>query len=80
MSTAILDIRVSTDEQALTGYSMRSQEDRLMKFCLSRNITILQSVCEGHSAKSFHSPAWTKLMKELSQNKSRRPDLLLFTR
>lgn len=80
MSTAILYIRVSTDEQALTGYSMRSQEERLVKFCLTGNIRILQTILEDHSAKNFHRPAWHILMRNIVQNKSLRPNLLLFTR
>jgi len=80
MPTAIIYIRVSTDEQALKGYSMRNQEERLINYCLAHNINILQTISEDHSAKSFHRPAWSKLMKQLNQSKSARPNVLLFTR
>ncbi|SEW57435.1 recombinase family protein [Chitinophaga arvensicola] len=80
MSTAVLYIRVSTDEQALKGYSQRSQAERLQSFCANNNIEILQTIFEDHSAKTFLRPAWTKLMQHLTQQKLSRPNLLLFTR
>lgn len=80
MRRAILYIRVSTDEQALRGYSQRTQYERLYNFCMSNNITIVQVIYEDHSAKSFNRPEWKKLMLTLSKNKADHPDLLLFTR
>ncbi len=34
MPTAVLYVRVSTDEQALKGSSQRSQHERLLNYCL----------------------------------------------
>lgn len=80
MLTAVLYIRVSTDEQALKGYSQRNQAERLQSFCTNNNIEIIQTIFEDHSAKNFNRPEWSKLILSLNQYKSARPNLLLFTR
>jgi site-specific DNA recombinase len=80
MTTAILYIRVSTDEQAVKGYSKRNQAERLKKYCIDNNIEVLQTIFEDHSAKSFKRPEWSKLMQILHQHKMARPKFLLFTR
>ncbi|EDM34438.1 site-specific recombinase [Pedobacter sp. BAL39] len=80
MKTAIIYIRVSTDEQAQKGYSQRSQEEKLNKYCKDNQIEIVQTVFEDHSAKNFERPAWTTMMKQLNMNKAARPRLILFTR
>ena len=41
MKRAILYIRVSTDEQADKGFSLRNQEDFLRKYCEINNIEII---------------------------------------
>jgi len=80
MRKAWLYIRVSTDEQALKGYSQRNQEDRLRCFCKENNIDINQTIFEDHSAKTFDRPEWIKLQKHLNRSKTERPELILFTR
>ncbi|MGN5955147.1 recombinase family protein [Sphingobacterium lactis] len=80
MSTAIIYIRVSTDEQAQKGYSQRSQEEKLNKYCRDNHIEIVQTIFEDHSAKNFDLPAWTSMIKELNMNRITRPNLILFTR
>lgn len=80
MQTATLYIRVSTDEQAVKGYSSINQEERLRRFCMSSGIKILQTVFEDYTAKTFKRPAWSDLMTGWKHNKGTRPDLLLFTR
>ena len=80
MPSACLYIRVSTDEQAIRGYSQRNQQDRLTKFCFAHNIDILKTVLEDHSAKTFDRPAWSVMMADFRRNKLLRPDLLLFTK
>ncbi|MCE7044051.1 recombinase family protein [Dyadobacter sp. CY312] len=76
MQRACLYIRVSTEEQAIRGYSQRTQQDRLIKFCLAHNIEILNSVYEDHSAKTFDRPQWSGMMYALRRNKLLRPNLL----
>lgn len=48
MKTAYLYIRVSTDEQAIKGYSQRNQEERLVRFCSSHDIVIYKCVWEDY--------------------------------
>lgn len=55
MKTAVLYVRVSTDEQAQKGYSLKNQIDQLTQHCKINNITVLQIIREDHSAKTFMS-------------------------
>lgn len=80
MSTAILYIRVSTDEQAAKGYSQRYQKEHLERYCQQNRIEILDMVFEDYSAKNFERPGWKMLMADLKSQKSHRPDYLLFTK
>ncbi|WP_448635171.1 recombinase family protein [Pedobacter panaciterrae] len=80
MQTAYLYIRVSTDEQAAKGYSLPFQEERLQTYCLLHNISILRTIREECSARTFDRPGWKKLMIDLNKYKKEHPDLLLFTR
>ena len=79
MKTADLYIRVSTDEQADKGYSQRNQEEVLVKYCQSHEITVRKIVFEDHSAKTFNRPEWTKLLDYLRQHKNK-SELILFTK
>jgi DNA invertase Pin-like site-specific DNA recombinase len=51
MVTATLYILVSPDEQAQKGYSQRSQEEKLNKYCKDNHIEIAQTIFEDHSAR-----------------------------
>lgn len=53
MRTAILYIRVSTDEQADKGYSQRGQEETLKKYCEINFIKVRDVIFEDHSAKTL---------------------------
>lgn len=77
MKTAILYLRVSTDEQALRGYSLRAQQEMLSNYCKLHSISILKIFTEDHSAKSFKRPEWMKLTTYLRKHRS---DFLLFTK
>ncbi|MCH7411264.1 recombinase family protein [Belliella sp. DSM 111904] len=79
MKTAILYIRVSTDEQADKGYSLRHQEEILRKYSQLNGIEISKVVQEDHSAKTFSRPEWKKLLLELRKRR-KNPDLILFTK
>jgi site-specific DNA recombinase len=79
MKTADLYIRVSTDEQADKGYSQRSQEDVLRRYCEINNIKVRKAIFEDHSAKTFIRPEWKKLLTDLKKHKGK-VDLLLFTK
>lgn len=79
MRRANLYIRVSTDEQADKGYSLRSQEEVLRRYCDSNNIEIHNIFVEDYSAKTFNRPEWPKLMSDFKRAKGK-VDLLLFTK
>jgi site-specific DNA recombinase len=76
---AIIYIRVSTDEQADKGYSLKHQMERLEKFCEIHNIDIAVTFKEDYSAKTFNRPEFTKLLAMLKKNKNL-ADMLLFTK
>ena len=60
MRTAIY-IRVSTDEQATEGYSIRAQEERLIAYCQSQDWDVTNIYKdEGYSAKDTNRPQLTQ--------------------
>ncbi len=77
---ADLYIRVSTEEQKLTGFSQRYQEEILKAYCAIHTLTIDQIVFEDYSAKTFNRPAWKELFNTYRTNKLRAPRLLLVTK
>jgi site-specific DNA recombinase len=77
MKIADLYIRVSTDEQADKGYSQRSQEEFLRKYCDINKISIRKVILEDHSAKTFNRPEWKKYLLELRKHKYQ-ADFVLF--
>ena len=77
MKIADLYIRVSTDEQADTGYSQRSQEEFLRKYCDINNISIRKVIFEDDSAKTFNRPEWKKYLLDFKQHKNK-SDFVLF--
>lgn len=79
MPSAILYIRVSTEEQASKGYSLKHQQDILIQYCNLRNIKVQKIFTEDYSAKSFNRPAWKKLMAEIEGIK-KVTDFVLFTK
>jgi site-specific DNA recombinase len=79
MRSAILYIRVSTDEQADTGYSQRSQHEMLTRYCELNGILVKEIYFEDHSAKTFNRPEFTKLLMRIRKHKNL-VDLVLFTK
>lgn len=69
MKTAVLYIRVSTDEQADKGYSQRYQEDALLQYCQINLLKVKEVVFEDHSAKSFSRPAWKIMLSDFKRKK-----------
>ncbi|WP_130858040.1 recombinase family protein [Olivibacter jilunii] len=67
MISAYLYIRVSTDEQARRGYSLREQEERLLQYCHLNGIEVLGIIREDHSAKTFNRPEWQMLLVQLKK-------------
>lgn len=79
MQVADLYIRVSTDDQRDKGFSQRSQEEVLRKYCDRNFIQIRHVIFEDHSAKTFNRPQWNKLLMDW-RKKKHQVDLLLFTK
>ncbi len=79
MKTADLYVRVSTDEQADKGYSQRSQEETLRKYCQINGLQIRKVIYEDHSAKTFNRPRWNELLQDLKKRRGK-SNLLLFTK
>lgn len=78
---ADLYIRVSTDEQADKGYSLRDQEERLHRYCEQKDISVRNIYIEDYSAKGFNRPQWKKLITELKKQRNNKNNtLLLFTK
>ena len=74
---AIIYVRVSTDEQADKGYSLKHQEERLRNYCSIQGIEVVGFYREDHSAKTFDRPQFKRLLEFLKKNK-RFADYLLF--
>ncbi|HQQ95415.1 MAG TPA: recombinase family protein [Bacteroidia bacterium] len=73
---AILYIRVSTDEQANKGYSLRSQEEQLRRYCEVNAIEIVEVIKEDYSAKDFNRPSWKTMMYRIKKGQLQANELL----
>jgi site-specific DNA recombinase len=76
MKNVVIYTRVSTDEQAQRGFSLRDQKDKLEKYCLKKGATILAHYQDDHSAKTFKRPEFIKLMEFVKKN-GRKVDTLV---
>ncbi len=68
MKTAVLMVRVSSDEQA-KGYSLDVQEENLKQYCINKKIEIIKVFREDHSAKTFNRPEFKKFILFAKANK-----------
>jgi site-specific DNA recombinase len=69
MERVITYCRVSTDEQASQGYSLRDQKDKLEKYCTSHGYAVAAHYQEDYSAKTFDRPEFKKLLAFVKRNK-----------
>jgi len=76
---AIIYTRVSTDEQAEKGFSLRHQKQLLTTYCSINQIKVVKHFEEDFSAKNFNRPEWKNLMEYASKNK-KQIDTILFTK
>lgn len=76
MKSAVIYIRVSTDEQA-EGYSLRIQEDICVRFCQVNDYRVLRVFKDDYSAKTFLRPGYTELLKFIRDHKT---DTLIVSR
>ena len=79
MSRAIIYTRVSTDEQANSGYSLQHQKALLEKYCQVQNIEIVKHFQDDFSAKTFDRPEIKKAFEYMKRNK-KDIDIFLFTK
>lgn len=65
-----LYIRVSTTEQALEGFSIPAQRDRLTAYAISQDWEVYDYyVDDGYSAKDTNRPAFQRMMKDAQEKK-----------
>ena len=69
MNNVVLYVRVSTDEQAGKGYSLRDQEQKLLNYCSANNLNVMAIYREDYSAKTFKRPEFKKLLEYCKKNK-----------
>lgn len=77
MKRAIIYTRVSTDEQAAKGFSLRDQKERLENYCFKNGVEIIAHFQEDHSAKSFDRPEFNRLLEFIKCNKKKADSLLV---
>lgn len=62
--------RVSTEEQAKEGFSLKAQEDILRKYAESKNLEVYDTYSDdGYSGKSYERPEIQRLFKHLYEGK-----------
>lgn len=80
MKRVLLYGRVSSDEQAAKGFSLRFQKEQLERFCHQNDYQIIKYFEEDYSAKNFSSrPEFQKLMRFAKSHK-KEIDALYFLR
>ena len=75
----IIYTRVSTDEQADKGFSLRHQKEMLERYCELKDYALLKHFEEDFSAKNFNRPEWIKLEAFVKANR-RSIDKIIFTK
>ena len=61
-------IRVSTEDQAREGFSLKEQEERLREFCKFKRYNVYKVYEDaGISAKNDKRPAYQKMMKDVKE-------------
>lgn len=67
---AVIYTRVSTDEQAIKGNSLRDQEEVLRKACAQDEIEIIDHIQDdGYSAKTFNRPGFQRFLQDLKEGR-----------
>lgn len=80
MKNAVIYTRVSTDEQAEKGFSLRHQKEQLENYCHQKGYRIMNHFQEDYSAKNFSArPEFQKLLRYVQSNQ-KNIDILLFTK
>jgi site-specific DNA recombinase len=75
---AVIYVRVSTEEQAREGYSIRAQKDVLIRWIHERGHEFVDEyIDDGHSGKSLVRPQIQRMIKDMP---TRKFDLIVFWR
>lgn len=62
--------RVSTQEQALEGYSINEQEKRLKDYCSAKNWNVYKTYIDpGYSGSNINRPALQKMISDIAERK-----------
>ena len=67
---AALYIRVSTEEQALEGYSLDAQEEKLLSYCedVAEDLTVYKIYRDdGYSGRTTRRPGYEEMMREIDE-------------
>jgi len=67
----IIYTRVSTDEQASTGFSLNHQKFILENYCQVKRYEIVMHYEEDHSAKDFNRPEFQKAWHFIKNNRAK---------
>ncbi len=63
---AVIYVRVSTDEQAVEGYSLYAQRSILEDYCLAEGLGIAEVYEDnGYSGRNINRPAYRRMMEEM---------------
>ena len=78
MLRAALYCRVSTDEQALNGDSLRTQLDSLTNYAVKNNYQVIDKyVDDGYTGTNLNRPQLQRLLSDIKENKI---DIVLITK
>ncbi|WP_304142244.1 recombinase family protein [Mesoflavibacter zeaxanthinifaciens] len=73
----IIYTRVSTDEQADNGFSLRHQQEMLERYCELKGLNIIKHYQDDYSAKNFNRPEWKKLETYVKANRKSIDQILI---
>ncbi len=63
--------RVSTSDQAENGFSLKLQEDAIIKYCKNNGYNLIEVHKEDYSGKNdFNRPKWNKIVNYIKRNKN----------
>lgn len=79
MRKAVIYCRVSTEDQKENGFSLNDQERRLISYCDSKSIEVLEIIKEDYSAKSFKRPEFQRFLDSVKRG-FYNPDLIICVR
>ncbi len=72
MKNVIIYTRVSTDEQAEKGFSLRHQKEQLENYCNQNGYHIMAHFQDDYSAKNFSArPEFQKLLRFAKANQNK---------